>query len=164
LARAARQSARDEIRHAAQMTSLARRYGASPVAPRVAAPQRRRPALEIAQENAVEGCVRETFGALLAWQQATSAQDPVFARVLRGIAADETRHAALAWEVAAFIEPKLSARERCGPGAAAPRDRSRSDPGRCTRAHRLAQPRAAAGAAKPAVQRTALQLTSAIAC
>jgi hypothetical protein len=112
LAAAARRSARDEVRHAAQVASLARRYGARVQAPRVAAAQRRRPALEIAQENAVEGCVRETFGALLAWQQAASAKDPVFARVMRGIAADETRHAELSWQVAAFIEPKLSARER----------------------------------------------------
>jgi hypothetical protein len=94
------------------MRGLAARYGAQSIAPRVAAPQRLRSALEIAQENAVEGCVRETFGALVAWQQSACAKDPLIARTMRGIAADETRHAELAWEVAAWIEPKLSARDR----------------------------------------------------
>lgn len=112
LAGLARRSAREEVRHAAQMSRLAARYGAQPSAARVVAPRRLRPALEIALENAVEGCVRETFGALVAWQQSACAADPVVARTMRGIAADETRHAELSWEVAAWIEPKLSKHER----------------------------------------------------
>ena len=66
----------------------------------------------IALENAVEGCVRETFGAAQATFQASHATDARIAKTMRGIAADETRHAALAWEVAAWIEPLLSERER----------------------------------------------------
>jgi hypothetical protein len=112
LASFALRSAREEVRHAALMRGLAARYGAHSIPPRIAAPQRLRSALEIALENAIEGCVRETFGALVAWQQSACAKDPLVARTMRGIAADETRHAELAWEVAAWLEPKLSARER----------------------------------------------------
>ena len=55
----------------------------------------RRP-VEIARENAEEGCVRETFGALLAAHQAAYACDPEVREVMTRIAGDELRHAALA--------------------------------------------------------------------
>jgi rubrerythrin len=61
----------------------------------------------LAIENAVEGCVRETFGALVASWQASHAEDSGVARALRSIAADETRHAALAWQIAKWAENKL---------------------------------------------------------
>lgn len=111
LAVAARRSARDEVRHTELVRRLAQRWGARMVAPRVAAARCARTPFEIAHENAVEGCVRETFGALVAWQQSLRARDPLVARTMRSIAADETRHAQLSWQVASFIEPKLSARE-----------------------------------------------------
>jgi len=68
----------------------------------------------IALENAVEGCVREAAGALVATWQASRAKDVAVRRSMARIAADETRHAALAWAVADWIEPRLSpgARER----------------------------------------------------
>ena len=104
-------SALDEIRHARVVGALARRYGAEPEPARVApAPLRAR--FAVALENAVEGCVRETFGALVAAHQAALARDPVVAAAMRDIAADEARHASLAWQVAAFLEPQLSIAER----------------------------------------------------
>jgi hypothetical protein len=109
---AARRSACDEVRHARRMTRLAARYGSSVEAPRIRRPSRMRSAVEIARENAIEGCVRESFGALLAWQQAALARDPVVAEVMLEIAQDETRHAELAWRVASWLEPQLPARER----------------------------------------------------
>jgi hypothetical protein len=66
----------------------------------------------IALENAVEGCIRETYGALLATWQSVHAQDPGIRRRMRTIAADETRHAALSWRVARFLENQLDARQR----------------------------------------------------
>jgi hypothetical protein len=89
----------DEVRHTRSMARLARRHGGRYVRPRVAdVPVR---SLEtIAHENAVEGCARETFGALLATWQATHVNDAALARTLSGIAADETRHAALSWAIA----------------------------------------------------------------
>jgi hypothetical protein len=108
---AARRAAQDEIRHTASTTSIALRFGAEPATPNVGALPLRE-LYAIALENAVEGCVRETFGAAQATFQASHATDARIAKTMRGIAADETRHAALAWEVAAWIEPLLSDDDR----------------------------------------------------
>jgi hypothetical protein len=108
---AARRSARDEVRHARLTSRLARRFGGEPPAVRVAR-KRARTLAAVALENAVEGCVRETFGALVATCQARSARDPEIRRVMTRIAVDETRHAALAWAIARDIEPRLDNRTR----------------------------------------------------
>lgn len=107
LVRAASRAARDEIRHARATRALARRSGgvASPVAPTKPA---RRSLEAIALENAVEGCVRETFGALLATHQAEHAADPVVRATMQRISIDETRHAALSWQVARWLDTRLS--------------------------------------------------------
>jgi hypothetical protein len=112
LVRAARRSAGDEVRHARVTARLARRHGVEPPLLRVATRRRARSLAAIAVENVVEGCVRETFGALVATWQATHAGDPRIARTMARIAADETRHAALAWAIAAWVEPRLDARSR----------------------------------------------------
>jgi rubrerythrin len=106
LVRAARDAERDEARHALAMSRLARRYGGRTSRPRVGDVGPR--ALEaIARENAVEGCVRETFAALVACWQAENAPDPDIARAFEAIAEDETRHAALSWAVARWADTKL---------------------------------------------------------
>lgn len=61
----------------------------------------------IAEENAREGCVRETFGALVATVQAARALDPVVRTEMEIIARDETEHAALAWDVADWLDGAL---------------------------------------------------------
>jgi hypothetical protein len=113
LRRAARRATRDEIAHARITRTLAERFGGRYVPPRVTA--KPAPSLEtIASENATEGCVRETFGALLATYQAEHATDPQVRRAMRRIARDETRHAALAWRIASWAENRLdtAAKER----------------------------------------------------
>lgn len=104
---AAAQAAEDEVRHARVTAALAARYGATAEAPRVD-PAALRSLEAIAIENAVEGCVRETYGALVGAFQAAAATDPEVARAMAGIAEDEARHAALAWQIAAWAEPQLS--------------------------------------------------------
>ncbi len=108
----AARSITDEARHARVMTRQARRRGAR----RVAAPRVRlqgaRSLESLARENAVEGCVRETYGALLMCWQAQHAAEPELRRVFARIAADETRHAALSWEVAQWAEQQLDDRAR----------------------------------------------------
>lgn len=101
----------DEIRHARTMTRLARKHGGDPRPPRIG---RRclRSLGAIARENAVEGCVRETYGALVAGWQAEHAQRLDVRRAMKRIYADETAHAELAWDVHAWITTKLSADER----------------------------------------------------
>jgi hypothetical protein len=111
LVESALESRDDEIRHARMTAKVAERFGARPYAPEVA-PASSRSALEIALENAVEGCVRETYGALVAHHQAAAAADRSIARVMHSIADDETRHAGLAWDVAAWLEPQLSPEAR----------------------------------------------------
>jgi hypothetical protein len=111
LVRAAERAARDEIRHARMTGALARRHGAVPAAPEVG-PCAVRSLLEIAIENAIEGCVREAFGALVACWQAQAASDPVIRAAMKRIARDETRHAALAFGVDAWARGRLSASER----------------------------------------------------
>jgi hypothetical protein len=108
LVQAATRSAQDEVRHTRSTSSLARRYGAEPIRPTFGPMPTERSLEDIATENAVEGCVRETYGALVALWQACYAQDPVVRSAMIPIAADETRHAELAWEVAAWAEPRLS--------------------------------------------------------
>ena len=96
----------DEIRHTRATTRLARANGATPKRARV-----KRGALRsleaIALENAVEGCVRETFGAAFAMWQGENAADPAVASAMRKIARDEARHAALSWSVARWADTRL---------------------------------------------------------
>jgi hypothetical protein len=85
-------SADDERRHAHIMTTLACAHGATPGPVRVIASVPRD--LEaIARENAVEGLVREAYGARVA--------------IDATIGADEGRHAALAADVHEWIRPRL---------------------------------------------------------
>lgn len=112
LRRRARAAAADEIRHARTMRRLARRRGASVARRPKMVRHDVRPLVETAIENAVEGCVRETFAALVAEVQAARAQDVDLGDALRVIARDETRHAALAHSVRTFLDSKLTADER----------------------------------------------------
>jgi hypothetical protein len=87
--------------------ALCRSYGGQTTPPRVARSQGLRSLKAVARENAVEGCVRETYGALVGLWQAQHAGDPKTRRAMNRIAADEVRHAELAWSVAAWAEPRL---------------------------------------------------------
>ena len=117
LALAARACARDEIRHARLMTKLATSRGAI-VPPVSAAPAPVRDLESIARENAVEGCVGETFGALQAEWRAAHEPDAEIAEAMRAIAPDELRHAALGWTIAAWIDGKLDDAARARVAAA----------------------------------------------
>jgi hypothetical protein len=111
LVRAAERAARDEIRHARITAALARRYGGVVVAPEVE-PRPIRSLEAIALENAVEGCVREGFGALVATWQGVVARDRVIRTAMARIARDETRHAALAFDIDAWLRTRLEASAR----------------------------------------------------
>ncbi|MBN9165436.1 MAG: hypothetical protein BGO98_18480 [Myxococcales bacterium 68-20] len=102
----ARSAAKDEVRHARSTRRLARRYGGAVKSSKVGDLGVR--SLDaIAEENAREGCVRETFGALVATVQAARALDPVVREEMEIIARDETEHAALAWDVADWLDDAL---------------------------------------------------------
>jgi hypothetical protein len=101
----------DEVRHADVTSRLAKRFGATPPAVRVKR-GRNRSALAIAIENAREGCVRETLGAVIALHRAERAKDAEIARAMRSIARDELRHARLSWELMEWLDAQLTARGR----------------------------------------------------
>jgi hypothetical protein len=97
----ARSAMRDEVVHARMVGDLARARGGSP--DRVAeAPLPLRSLEELALENAVEGCVHETFAAARASWQASYASDPSVRSLSAVLAADEAAHADLAADVHAW--------------------------------------------------------------
>jgi hypothetical protein len=113
-------AASDEVRHAATMGALGERFAAPVVAVEFfwEDQPRRRSLVEIAVENAVEGCVHETWAALVAAHQGRAAGSPEL-RVLFGeIAGDEARHAALAWAIDGWLVTQLTAAEQATVAAA----------------------------------------------
>ncbi len=107
---AAKKSADDERRHAMTTERLARRFGGTTIAPEVE-PVGKRSLFDIVLENALEGCVRESFGALVATYQAEHALDDEIREAMRTIAREETDHAWLSWELHAWAKTRLSPEE-----------------------------------------------------
>ena len=68
--------------------------------------------LAMALDNAVEGCVRETYGALCAHYQASTANDTDVRSAWQRIAEEETAHALLSRDLDAWLLPQLSHAER----------------------------------------------------
>jgi hypothetical protein len=110
VARAGR-AAREEMGHARITARIARAHGAT--VPRVKAPVLPVRSLRaLALENAVEGCVRETYGALVTRWQAHTAQNALIRRAMQRISVEETGHADLAWAVDAWATSRLGASGR----------------------------------------------------
>jgi len=107
----ARSAQRDEKRHHSAISGLAIRFGASVPSVEVE-PIGIRTLVEMAIENAVEGCVRETYGAAVAALQGESAGNLSVKRVMRAIAVDEAKHASLAWAIDAWARRRLAFTER----------------------------------------------------
>ncbi|MCA9702034.1 MAG: ferritin-like domain-containing protein [Myxococcales bacterium] len=104
-------AAADERVHAEMMTALAEEQGARvPVVEEA----RSEPAdrLAVALHNAVEGCVHETFSALLAACYARRAHSPALRRAFARLADDETRHGQLAWDLHEWLRGQLEEDDR----------------------------------------------------
>jgi hypothetical protein len=106
-----RRARRDEQRHTAMMTRLARRNGTDARLPEAPAPAPVRSLFDVTLENAVEGCVRETYGAVIGLIEGETATESSIRKAMRAVATDECRHAELAWAVHAWAMPQLSAAE-----------------------------------------------------
>jgi hypothetical protein len=104
-------SALEEVMHTQVSTQLARRFGAMSPRPEVEALPLRS-LFEVALDNAVEGCTRETYGALVAHHQALHARDEQVRGAMARIAEDETRHAELSWAIDRWAHARLSEAER----------------------------------------------------
>ncbi|MBX3219308.1 MAG: ferritin-like domain-containing protein [Labilithrix sp.] len=99
-------AARDEVRHAEVCYGLAARYSERragpgklelPPGPLAVDP------VAVALETLRDGCLGESIAAELAREASERARDPEVAKALAGIAADEERHAELAWRAVAWL-------------------------------------------------------------
>ncbi len=111
LVEGARLAADDERRHSRLVGGLAALHGGSFETRR----QRDlsvRPLEEIAFDNAVEGCVRETFGCAVGAWQAEHAADPLVRQVMASVTADEIGHGAWSWSLATALERTLTLAQR----------------------------------------------------
>jgi hypothetical protein len=116
LVRDARAAAHDERKHAGLVARLAAAQGAE------VDPVRRTPSAwdgieALALDNAVEGCTREDYAALVAARQARVAEDPEVRATYATIAADEARHALLSHRIDAWARGRLTLVQRRGIGA-----------------------------------------------
>lgn len=90
----------DETRHARACFALASRFSGAPVGPGRLLTQDALSSCTLAEVVRLvidEGCIGETIAAVTASEMAASATDPAIAQMLTDIAADELRHAELAW-------------------------------------------------------------------
>jgi hypothetical protein len=115
---ACRRAGKEETRHASVVGALAMRFGAQPPPlemDRIGTADGRAPPralVDIAIENAVEGCVREVFGAAEALFRARRTADRELGATLEQIAADEIGHAELSMEIAQLLHLRLDNEER----------------------------------------------------
>jgi hypothetical protein len=94
------------------LSLVARRFGEEPITPPTPPARVIRPLLTMALENAIEGCVRETYSALECAWQGYVATDAVVRATMRRIARDELRHLAFSWAVHAWAIGRLDAAGR----------------------------------------------------
>ena len=93
-------AAADEVRHAELAYGLASAYAGAPLGPGPLPLDGAMPALDaiaVTRTLVEEACIGETLGAAEAAETAAGCHDPAVKAVLTEIAADEARHAALAW-------------------------------------------------------------------
>jgi len=104
-------AAEEEVHHARMMAKLAGDEGCE--LPALSFGEwKQRTLFELAMDNAVEGCIFESFAALKAQYQALHASDPRVLMAMKVIARDETEHAQLAWDIHHHLMARLSDEER----------------------------------------------------
>ncbi|MCB9640822.1 MAG: hypothetical protein H6727_18145 [Myxococcales bacterium] len=111
LVKRAGQAILEEQQHAETTGVLAQAWGGE-IRPLVMTDVEPRSLLALAYDNAVEGCVRESFAPLTAHWQALHAPHASIRAAMQRIAEDEAGHAALSWDIEAWLMPKLSLAEQ----------------------------------------------------
>jgi hypothetical protein len=112
LVEGAQRAMADEIAHARACYALASAYEGCPVGPGrldMSDALATDDLASLAVAAVREGCVGETLAALIAQVGAAQARDPAVRAVLKQIAADETRHAQLAWRFVQWALGRSSA-------------------------------------------------------
>jgi hypothetical protein len=103
-------AAADEVRHAEQTFALASAYAGEPIGPGALRVDDLRPTRDpelFVTRLIIEGCVGETLGAAEMLASLDGDLDSVLRPVIEQIAADETRHAALAWRTLRWFAPRV---------------------------------------------------------
>ncbi|MFT3770983.1 MAG: ferritin-like domain-containing protein [Minicystis sp.] len=112
----AHHAALDEVRHARLCFALAGAYAGEVVAPSAFPFEGRVEVVtdlaSIAARAVKEGCIGETIAAIFAAERRDAAEDPAVRAALSHIAADEARHAELAWRTVAWAIRAGGARVR----------------------------------------------------
>ncbi|MBK8454435.1 MAG: ferritin-like domain-containing protein [Thiofilum sp.] len=107
----AREAINEEIEHAEMAGLLAQAYATS--VPEVFIDDfRLRSLAEIALENAVQGCINETYAAACGYWQYATAEHEIFREIIGHISDEESKHAALSWAIHAWIMPQLTQQEQ----------------------------------------------------
>jgi hypothetical protein len=103
-------AAEEEVEHARLCALELARFDVAPSS--VVRRDTQAPSLfDLARDNAREGCVRESFAALLAQYQAHRAATAELRALFSQIAQDEANHAQLAWDIHAWVTGALSDQE-----------------------------------------------------
>jgi hypothetical protein len=104
---AVQRASNDEVEHAQLCFGLARAYAGRPVGPGPMSLHglglHERDRIDIAVALVAEGCIGETLAAAEAQVARDTCTDPAVTAVLDRIAADESRHAAVAWRTLAWL-------------------------------------------------------------
>lgn len=106
-------AAADEVRHAEQTFAIASAYAGEAVGPGSLRVDDLTPTVDLeafVTRLIVEGCVGETVGVAEALALLDGDLDPTLRGIVERIAADETRHAALAWRTLAWISDRVDPR------------------------------------------------------
>ena len=104
-------AAKEEVHHARMMAKFVKDCGAALPELNFGCPKSR-DLYEIALDNAVEGCIFESYSALKAQYQAIHATDSRILVAMKMIAKDETKHAQLAWDIHHHLMTQLSDQEQ----------------------------------------------------
>lgn len=107
----AREAIQEEIGHAEMTRLLAQAYDTA-VPAVIIDDFKLRSLFEIALDNAVEGCVNETFAAASGYWQQQFAEHPVFKAVIGHITDEESKHATLSWAIHEWVMPQLTSAQQ----------------------------------------------------
>jgi hypothetical protein len=124
LVKRCRRAAQEELGHALSVGKIARKLGGDPTLlpnlrsgaqiwrdARMGVAVHAPTLFDFAEHNAVEGCVRESLGAVVALWQSLHSSDPELRRTLAFIAEEEVAHAELSWDIDRWCRSQLSEQE-----------------------------------------------------
>ncbi len=103
----ARKAIAEEARHTKMASNLSKGYNTE-IPEFIVNEFQLRSLFEIALENAVEGCVNESFAATCGLWQHAHAEHDVFREVIGHITEEEIGHGALSWSIHEWIMPQLT--------------------------------------------------------